>query len=442
VARTFRYFHKKRGHRRTVTRAGGRLGEAVFFASLLVVGIVGLFAGIRWLVIPEWRVNHGFLRTECTVISKQVHEVQREKGYSYAPQVHVEYQVGNDTHRSWAYDIHQTSMSTADEAQAALARFEDGRHYPCWYDPADPNYAVLVRGYQWWIWLVFLIPASFLAIGIGGLTYALLHWGKSAERRAATTRTGPAQELLELPSEFDPEFPQVPDGSEITSSPGTRLAYRLPLSGSPGWMLFGLLAAALAWNGALSYFIYVAVRRTIAGNPDWMLIVFIMPFLAVGAILAIIFVRQLLYTTGIGPTLLEITEHPLIPGESYRLFVSQSGNLTMQSIAMTLVCEEEAVFRQGTNARTETRQVYESTVLEKEGLIVKPGEPFEEETNLEIPASAMHSFRSLHNELRWKIVVQGVVVGRYTFRRTFPVVVRPAVPKSAMALCKQRSAKP
>jgi hypothetical protein len=194
-------------------------------------------------------------------------------------------------------------------------------------------------------------------------------------------------------------------------------------------MLFGLLMAALTWNGAVSYFIYVVVRGCLNGHPDWLLILFIAPFLAVGIALAAIFVRQLLYTTGIGPTLLEISEHPLVPGENYRLFLSQSGNLTMQSIAMTLVCEEEAVFRQGTNARTESREILSIALLERTGLVVKPGDPFEDDIAIAIPAEAMHSFRALHNEVRWKLLVSGKVANRYDFQRTFPIVIRPAPPK-------------
>lgn len=126
---------------------------------------------------------------------------------------------------------------------------------------------MLVRGYQWWIWAVLLVPASFVIIGAGGLVYTALHWGKSAERRAATVRSVPAGELFDLPAAVDPQFPYIPDCSEITGSPGTRLAYRLPLAHLPGWTLLGLLAACVAWNGAVSVFVVMAGLSFVAGCP-------------------------------------------------------------------------------------------------------------------------------------------------------------------------------
>ena len=77
----------------------------------------------------------------------------------------------------------------------------------------------------------------------------------------------PAAELFDLPAAIDPKHPYIPDCGEINSSPGTRLAYRLPLTHSPGWTLLGLLAACVAWNGAVSVFVVMAVRSFLAGTP-------------------------------------------------------------------------------------------------------------------------------------------------------------------------------
>jgi hypothetical protein len=425
LARNFRYYEKKRGHRRTGSRLFGSVGEAIFFAVLLVVGCAGILWGIVWRVIPEWRVNHGFVEHTCTVVEKRIVEVQGEKGLLYRPEVKIKYEVQPVTYLPWTYDVHHTRLSTRDEAQAAIDRFEEGQAYSCWYDPAEPAVAVLVRGYQWWIWPALLIFASFVVIGAGGLVYTALHWGKSAERRAAAVRSVPAAELFDLPATADPQYPYIPDSSEITSSPGTRLAYRLPLTQSPGWTLFGLLVACIAWNGAVSVFVVMAIRSVLADSPDWLMMLFIVPFLAVGVALVVVFSRLLRQAAGIGPTLVEISDHPLLPGKGYRLFLSQSGNLTLQSIEVSLACEEEAVFRQGTNARTESREVFRQSLYAGAGAIIRPGEPLEAECDLPIPAEAMHSFRASHNQVQWKLIVRGEIVGWHGFQRSFPLVVRP-----------------
>jgi hypothetical protein len=426
VARNFRYFEKKRGHRRTGSRLFGSLGEAIFFAVMLLVGCIGIVFAIVWLIIPEWRVNHDFVEHRCKVLEKRVVPVQGDKGPLFRPEVKIDYEVQGTTYSLFTFDIHHTLRSTADEAQAAIAGFQEQELYPCWYDPADPKIAVLVRGYRWWIWPTLLIPASFIVIGIGGLVYTALHWGKSAERRAAAVRSVPAAELFDLPASIDSKFPYIPDGSEITSSPGTRLAYRLPLTHSPGWTLLGLLAAAIAWNGAVSVFLGMAIRSFLAGRPDWLMTLFSFPFAIVGVALLIVFARSLRHAAGIGPTLVEISDHPLLPGGRYRLFLSQSGNLKLKSLNVSLICEEEAVFRQGTNARTENRDVYRQTLQALAGATIRPGEPLESEFDLPIPAEAMHSFRASHNRIQWKLTVSGEIVGWKGFHRSFPVVVRPS----------------
>ena len=293
MAWNFRYYEKKRGHRRTGSRTVGSLGEAIFFAILFVLGCAGIVAGILLLVIPEWRVNHEFIEDTCVVSHRKIGE-KADETTLFRPEITIDYRVHGTWYSRNTYDIHRAYSSDREAAQAALDQFDEGKEYTCWYDPANPEVVVLVRGYQWWIWIVFLVPASFLAIGIGGLVYTFLHWGRSAERRAAVTQRAQSHELFEIPAAARPKFPTVPDWSDITSSPGTRLAYRLPLVQSPAWILFGLLTAGLLWNGVVTYWTFSAIAGHLRGEPDWLLTLFILPFLAIGIVLAACFVRQLL----------------------------------------------------------------------------------------------------------------------------------------------------
>ena len=56
LARTFRWYQKKRGNRRTGSRTLGSIGEALFFAFFLFIGGIVLTVMISTLVIPEWQV--------------------------------------------------------------------------------------------------------------------------------------------------------------------------------------------------------------------------------------------------------------------------------------------------------------------------------------------------------------------------------------------------
>ncbi len=423
MARRFRYYEKKRGHRRTGSRTVGSAGELLFFALFFLIGCGALAATIVFLVVPEWRVNHEFVKAQCVVLDKRLGETDG------GPEIHIKYRAEGKDYVIWTYDIHGAYSGGLAGKQAILDQFvvdkENPKTYDCWYDPLDPQNAVLVRGYQWWVWLAFLLPISFLAIGGGGMIYRVLHWGKSAERRAVMAQRTQGRNLLSANGAQRTEFPNIPDDSNITNSPGTRLRYRLPIGTSPGWALFGILLVCVFWNAVVSVFVVMAVRGHLRGEPDWFLTLFTIPFVLGGIALIFLFFRQLLITTGVGATRVEISAHPLHPGQQCRLLVSQSGRLRVNSLDVLLVCQEEATYRQGTNTRTETREVHSQNVFRQEGFEVRPGVPFESECELIVPAEAMHSFKADHNEIQWRVVVKGDVAGWPDYRRSFPVIVHP-----------------
>jgi len=273
---------------------------------------------------------------------------------------------------------------------------------------------------------VLVVPVSLSLIGAGGLLFAWLHWGKSVERRAALAKKVQESELLGGNGHGAGDYPYVPQMKRITDSPGTRLRFRLPVDISPGWSLLGVLIACVFWNGIVGVFVALAINDYLRGKPDWLMTLFLIPFVAVGLWLIWMVIHEFLVTTGAGPTLVEISDHPLRPGGSYRLFVSQAGRLSFNRFEVALVCEEEATFTCGTDTRTETREVFRRPLFSREGFEVIRGLPFEAELTLSVPASAMHSFKAEYNSICWKIVVSGDVAGWPDYERAFPVVVLPA----------------
>jgi hypothetical protein len=137
------------------------------------------------------------------------------------------------------------------------------------------------------------------------------------------------------------------------------------------------------------------------------------------------FFRQLLKLTGIGPTSIEVSGYPLMPGQSYDVFLSQSGRVRLKLLDVSLICQEEATFNQGTDIRTERSTVFRQRLLRRRGISVRPGEPFEAEFVLQVPDGAMHSFKSQNNRVQWKIVVTGQAKNWPRLRRNFAVSVHP-----------------
>ncbi|MGA2060793.1 MAG: DUF3592 domain-containing protein [Thermoguttaceae bacterium] len=431
MARTFRWYQKKRGNRRTGSRTLGSIGEALFFAFFLLVGGIALAVMISTLLIPEWQVNHEFVEHPCKVIGRRLDEIEDKNGTLYRPQFQIEYSVNGVEYRPWTYTISNPYSSGKEIQQAILTKFSVGDTVPCWFNPLNPGQAVLVRGYNWWVYLVLFVPVAFIVIGAGGLIYLLLHWGKSAERSAAMTQHAQDRDLFGASGAADHEYPNVPQRADITNSPGTKLRYRLPIDTSPGWALFGTLLGCIIWNSLVAMMVYFAVRGHLAGKPDWILTFFSIPFVLGGLFLIVYFLRKLLVTAGIGPTLLEISDHPLRPGGEYQVFLSQSGNLTINSLSISLVCQEKATYRQGTNTRTELRPVYSQDLFRRDNFQIPPGLPFETNFPLNVPKGAMHSFKAGHNAIDWTLLVEGDVANWPDFKRAFSVVIYPVNGRTA-----------
>jgi len=423
VARPFRFFGKKRGQRRTGSKTLGRAGLGLFSAICFAVGIISLAFIVLKFSIPEWRANHEFVETTCRVLATRA---AADSDGLTRPEIEVEYAVDGDNLTVWShYDISGIYQSDANRTRAVLERFEPGKECPGWYDPQRPETVVLRRGYTWFAWLMLLLPAAFISIGGGGLAYAMLTWGKSTERLAASGGRATGLELL-LPAYGTEEFPYVPDPHDLNDSPGTRLKYRLP-TGTGRWRLLAIVLVCVFWNGVVAFFARMAVLAFQRGEPDWFLTVFLVPLALAGLALVGLLVRELVVATAVGPTLVEISAHPLLPGREYDMLMSQSGRLSIGSLQVKLVCEEVARYRQGTNTRTATRRVYEETLVSREAFDIQPGVPFEVRARLKVPTEAMHSFTADHNEIDWKIVVNAAITRWPDFERTFPLIVRPDV---------------
>jgi hypothetical protein len=274
-------------------------------------------------------------------------------------------------------------------------------------------------------WLLVLVLASFVLIGGSGVLWTVFHTGTSAERRAAIAKTAGSIDLISEAVPMPREYPTLPADSNLTNSPGVALSYRLPTVESPIWSLLAAAVFCLAWNGVAAVLTVWATRSWANDTPEWLLSALLVPAHAVGAWSIYYFLRQLVVHTAMGPTIVEISNHPLYPGGRYELLISQTGNLRMKLLVVQLVCEEQATYHQGTDVRHETRTVYEQEIVRLSDFTIEPGSTFEKEVEFAIPVEAMHSFLSAHNSVNWKIVVVGQAEQWPQFIRSFPLIVYP-----------------
>lgn len=275
-------------------------------------------------------------------------------------------------------------------------------------------------------WLMLLVLSSFVLLGGGGMIWTVFHVSASAERRFVLAQQASRLDITREASPQAARFPTIPSDANLTNSPGVKLRYRLPVIQSTAWRLILSTVFCLIWNGSAAVLVVLAVSSFVDGQPEWFLTMFTIPFLIIGTGAIIKFVNQMLIHTGIGPTHVEISDHPLRPAHRYSVHLSQAGRMTMKTLTLNLVCEEVATYRQGTDIRTETREVFDRQYFRQLDFFIQPGIPFEHECLIEIPAAAMHSFQSEHNAINWRLAIRGEADAWPSFERSYPIIVYPA----------------
>jgi hypothetical protein len=151
----------------------------------------------------------------------------------------------------------------------------------------------------------------------------------------------------------------------------------------------------------------------------------LVPFAVIGVWVARYFLSQLRRQAGVGATIVEISHHPLVPGDEFEIFVSQTGRLRLKRLTVQLVCQEESFYRQGTDVRVDRHECFTQILCKEREVSVDPMAPWEQQLNSVLPPEVMHSFVGSHNAIGWKIVVTGESRPWPSFCRSFPVVVHP-----------------
>jgi hypothetical protein len=360
--------------------------------------------------------------------------VHSRDGQAYRPEILVEFEVDSIRRRAWLPVVipagKDAMIPDARLAQRSLKPFRPGQHLLVYYNPVNPTEIVLPQPIPWWTAVVMFVPISLCVLGASGLTVAILH-GKKGRRAAPLLLRfeRPRDETADGEIEL---WPSIPRPLSPQDSPGIRLPIRLPaqtpfLANFLGWGL-----ATVLWNGLALTLLAWAVGLASVGRGDWTLVAFTLVPVGIGGAGTGYLLRNLLRQWSVGPTILEISDQPLRAGERYQVYLSQFGTLKVNRLSVSLVCEERALFREGTEIRLEIRRVQKLPLFRREAFEVTAGVPFEAFFDLEVPPRVMHSFRSPNNEIAWGLLVEQLAQGLPPVIRLFPVVIYP--PKTGRAL--------
>ncbi len=286
----------------------------------------------------------------------------------------------------------------------------------------SPETNVFPVGFGFWV--AVIASASIMVIGGVGFVLRVLRVATSDEHRsflADKAKKIPGSANLPTTSPMS----SIPSLAGFTDSPGVKLAFRLPGTRAEVGPLLLSSLFALAWNSLTAVLLAIAVS-SFRQRIDWLLLLVLPLFIAVGIFATRWFFQNFRRATGIGLTTVEISDLPLVAGNTYLLHIAQYGRLALRKLKIALVCEETATYHHGTDVRIERHVVSNQNLLEHGRCRIDYGRPLELECRFLLPADSMHSFQSDHNSVHWKIVVEGEANRWPSYCRSFPVVVYPA----------------
>jgi hypothetical protein len=201
----------------------------------------------------------------------------------------------------------------------------------------------------------------------------------------------------------------------INTTPGKVLTHRLPRSGMPHGCEFGCaVIVALFWNSLVGYFVY---RQVIAWNQGggflggWLTTALWAPFVFAGLVLiakAVYAALRWIVASLAGTIDVELSLHPVYPGCTPRISLTQRGLFPLSQLTVQLVCTEETTYVAGTSKSRAAQEVTSYVLIDPEQ---NPESSQMLETTIQIPIDAMHSFAAPNNEINWTIRVRGRVLG-------------------------------
>jgi hypothetical protein len=291
-----------------------------------------------------------------------------------------------------------------------------------------------LQGAYPWKCLWALFPLPFIVPG----ALALLHLfrrrktaGLSPEQLKSAEAKPPApvdEAGVVAPGRTPPEteYPTVPP---VDHAPGAELPVRLSSGDIGGWGVLIILGVVLLCSGILTPVATYAINQVRAGHFDEGTTAagFFTLFLGLPWVLLMGALVKEYRRWRLGYPVVEVSALPLYCGDACEVVVTVNGPVTLPRLWIAVVCEESVSYTEGSESEKATRRVHEQELALRENFTIEAGDPFRVRGLVHIPAGAMHSFKAVHNEVRWLVRVEGDAQRffRLPFTHDYRLEVRP-----------------
>ena len=419
-------------------------GCGYLFGGLFV--LIGLVAFVFTFVVPVIHIlgAQSWPATPCKILGTSI-KSHSGKHTTYSCEVNYTYTVGSGVYFSDRWSFANKGSGSYSSATATQASYPSGMATVCYVDPANPQVAVLNKGFNAEV-ASGLVPLLFSLVG------GLLIWGmKFGTRNAAASKvswrpqSGPAVDAgpgagrpAAVPvstSPFDSPFSNLnatapaPAGGSMSSrapAPAGPLVLR-PLGGPLVARAFGLLAIAAFWDGMVG----VGGSAFVHGFRGSLLVIFpvlfFIPFFLIGLGLTLAAIGSFLALGNARPTV-TLSRSTVRPGESIDITWQLGGGFFRpREINVGVEGREMATYRRGTSTYTDKSLFFQKSLYGNgESSLGQTATASHGTVRLEIPAAMMHSFESQNNKLIYVVMLHGPLPLWPDIKEEFKFVVDPA----------------
>ncbi|MCK5529530.1 MAG: DUF3592 domain-containing protein, partial [Kiritimatiellae bacterium] len=354
----------------------------LFCSIFIIIGLVVT----NFTFVKPFRLQQAaktWVEVDAVVLDSKVRSHSSDDGTTYSVYIAYKYRCNEQTYHGDRYKFTSGSSSGHGGKASVVRKYPKGKKFKLYIDPDDVRKSVVKRNAGNALYLG-LLPLIFTLVG--GIILIVALSGKmevhSSGRysRATRKKRGKRFDASSLETVFEP-----------ASGHAKRIS--------------GILFFALLWNGIVSVFVVDIVKDWMRGAKPIGSTFFISIFVIIGmgAIVALIFNILRIFN----PTI-KIQTPPSIfyPGAEEDIAFSISGNIArLEALTVSLIGEEHATYRRGTDTVTDTREFFKKVLYSTERFQIARRDEFQ----LVIPKAAMHSFKSSNNKIVWKLKVHGDV---------------------------------
>jgi hypothetical protein len=366
-----------------------KYGLAAFFGLFAAAGLGMLYPlGIK--PIAKTLDARSWVETPCRVLHAEVRSHEGDDSTTYSVYILYEYEFNGQIYKNDRYDFMGGSSSGREGKSRVVERYRTDPNPVCYVNPANPAEAILRRGFHAKL-LFALFPLPFLLVGLGGAYFTLRGKKRTDFRDVSLLRPhdGP-------PTVLKPKH-----------SPLTKLA--------------AMVLVALFWNGIISFLIAEVVAGFRQGHPNWFLLLFSLPFVAVGLVLAGVVIHRFLALFNPRPTL-EISTATIPLGGAAELRWRMSGKVArISELTVKLIGIEQATYRRGTKTHTDRHTFYDMELYRTS----QPGDVAVGQVGFAIPHETMHTFEADNNKILWSLELHGDIKRWPDVKESFPIEIVP-----------------